>query len=171
MLQALAMLALLAFALPVAAQSLGEVAREQRNTPRPHAKHVYTNDDFPSVPPPPPPATDKATPADKGTTPEGGNAQGDKPAPEDALQKKIKNLRTQIAELEKKVQGLQTEERERASAYYGDVGVELRQPEKWNTEMQQIRDDIAAAQKELADKRTELSDAEEQQRKANQHAY
>jgi len=166
-------IALLGCALSAAAQSLGDVARQERNTPKQHANHVYTNDDFPSgsepAPAPASPTDNPTTPGAKGdkpAAPEGSGKGEEKPSDENPLAKKIKDLRKSIAELEKKIADLQTEERERASAYYGDAGVQLRQPEKWNSDMQKIRDDTAAAQKELSDKRAELSDAEEQARKS-----
>src|SRR5512140_2290647 len=64
--------------LAVAQEDLGAIARQQRQTKRPSAKKVYTNDDIASRPMPaaePAPADAKAAPAtDAKTTPKPSSA-------------------------------------------------------------------------------------------------
>ncbi len=174
----LLLIASMLFALSVcaAAQSLGDVARQQRNTPKPKAARVVTNDDLKSDKSDSTEATvSQSEPTDKAADKSADGAKPDAKEPDSAEDRKkaAKEWSDKVEEQKKAVASLQREidlgEREwklRASAYYSDAGARLRDEGKWaadershQQEMDKLKKDLDAAQKKLAD-------TQEQARKA-----
>jgi len=160
-------------ALSAAQQSLGEAAREARkNRPPEPTTKVITNDDFGrpwvSINSD---DSDNAKSADKDKAPENAKEKKKTAAEEQAqLDKqwkaKIDSQNEKITLLERELDILQRENRQRATNYYGDAGNRLRNPGKFAEDERQYRDNIAAKQKELEDAKTELENMREEARKA-----
>jgi hypothetical protein len=161
----------------LAAQSLGDVARSARKskTETSSASHHFDNDNLPStgslsvVGPPP---------AEAAAQPEAGNAAAT-PDPKAAAaqaaekQKKIEETQKKLDQQKDKVDALnheldldQREYRLRAAAIYGDVGNRLRNSAQWEKEDAQYRNDMDEKRKALDAARQQLSDMQEDARKA-----
>jgi hypothetical protein len=154
-----------------AQQSLGDVARQERARPKPHAAKVITNDDIPSVATPEP---DSATTNEKKSAAAPGD-ESDKNKPPSAADKikQIEMWKSKIAAQEAKVQALDEQvgqiDRDyklRMSAFYADLGTRLRDEAKWAQEQQKFQDEMAAKQKERDAERDKLDDMKEQARRA-----
>jgi len=160
-------------ALCAAQQSLGEAARQaRRNKPPEPTTKVITNDDFgrPWV----------SIQSDAGNADVKSDADKDKQR-ENAKQKpaaeqqaeldkqwrdRITAQNEKISLLQRELDVLQRENRQRATNYYGDAGNRLRNPGKYAEDERKYRDNIAAKQKEIDDAKTELENMREQARKA-----
>lgn len=156
-----------------AAQSLGDVARRQRQQKKPAATRVYTNDDLPTNAP----INIGASPAGEDTkaaeTKAAERTDAAAPAvPEDkdklaaAWRAKFDEQNKAIGLLERELDVLQREYRQRAAAVYGDAGNRLRDDRKWADDDRKYQADIADKQKQLADARQKLDDLREEARKA-----
>jgi septal ring factor EnvC (AmiA/AmiB activator) len=140
---------------PVAAQSLGDVARQQRDNPnRPKAKHVITNNDLGSSsyvqPSPAEPSTQPITrPANPANRSQSMDA-------ERAL------LQRRVAEVNQRVQVLQNElndlEKHRVSLRSGAIYGDPNRTQK-NDEMKALGEQIESKTGELTAARNELTDA------------
>lgn len=157
------------------AQSLGDVARQQRQEKRPSSKKVVTNDEIPMV------ETPAATPAaaDAEKTAKGEHADKaeagaakpeDKVKQADALKAKAEEQKKNIAQLERELDVAQREYRLKVAVYYADVGNNLRDSKKWAEEDRKQREEIENKQKSLNDAKQKLSDLQEQARKAGVRA-
>lgn len=162
--------------LSTAAQSLGDAARQARkNKPAEPTTKVITNDDI---------ATSSSRTTDTVyNTPDSSSSATTKPPEEDKKKsepsaedrakqdqerrEKIAAQQEQISKLEKELDQLQHDVKQRASNYYGDAGTRLRDPKKYADDEQKSRDQIAAKQKELADAKTKLEQLQDEDRKAN----
>jgi hypothetical protein len=149
------------------AQSLGEIARRQRQVKRPSAAKVYTNDDMPSLAAPKPEAAatgqkteSKEAPTEAKPTPEDKAKQGA------ALQAKADGLKNQIALLEREYTVAEREYKLRTAVYYADAGNSLRDPKKWAEQDRQYQAEMATKKKAIDDARQKLADLQEQARKA-----
>lgn len=164
------------------AQSLGDVAREQRKkkADKPVPTKVYTDDDIPSenrlkqnvaeAPAPKP----SASPDDK--NPDAKAAGDKKPAPgsveeykEKAAEwkKKIDAQKKVVEGLQQQLDGLQQQYRLRASAYYSDAGLRLRDGgSKWSDDEQSFRKTIDEKQKEVDAAKQKLSDIQDEAHRA-----
>jgi len=163
--------------LSAAQQSLGDAARQARkNKPAEPTTKVITNDDFgrPWV----------SLQSDTSNTAAKSDADKDADKDKENAKEKQKTGVEQQAELDKQWRAritaqnekisllqreldvLQRENRQRATNYYGDAGNRLRNPGKYAEDDRQYRDNISAKQKELDDAKTELDNMREQARKA-----
>jgi len=150
--------------------SLGDLARQQRSTPHPKSKRVINEENFaPSEAAFSQSAMDsvgtKDTKDEKG---EKQKASSDEDKEKERAKPFIEAVQAQkkrIAEAEKKIQQLKDERRQRASAQYSDLGVLLRDPQKWNNDEKEIQGQIDDNQKEIDDAKSKLEDAREQARK------
>jgi len=168
------------------AQSLGDVAREQRKkkSQRPAPAKVYTDDNIPSdnqMKEQPAEATAPAACADCAA------AQGDNPDQKAAdstgkakpgsveefkekaaeWKKKVDEQKKVIDGLQQQLQGLQQQYRLRASAYYSDAGLRLRDGgAKWAEDEQSFRKAIDDKQKELEAAKQKLADLQDQGHRA-----
>jgi hypothetical protein len=148
-------------------QSLGDYAREMRKNkkPSPNVK-VYDNDNLPSN------ATisvlgEASNPKD-GEKEEKQTATGD-----EARKKQQQQMAGAVTEQRKKIAGLQheidllnREDRIRTAEYYSDPGVQLRNPQAWTQQENQMHSEISAKTQELDVARAKLGQLQEAARKA-----
>ena len=165
-------LALALLAISASAQSLGDVARRQKQTSKPKAARVWTNDDMPSVKENE--ATGTAPDADK-TSDAKTDADKDKPAaPADsnkdaaakAMTAQITSQKEEIARLQRELDIAQREFKLQVADYYADAGNSLRDPKAWQTQSKKTQDEIAAKQDALDKAKQKLADMQEAARKA-----
>ena len=158
------------------AQSLGDVARENRNASRPHAKKVVTNDDMPSVDTMSPAAgqaKDSAAGSDEKKA--GGEKDAKAGAPEpaasvlakkDADQKKLETELNQkyakqqekVSLLERELKVSEQEYRQKELAHMADVNARLNGQAQYaeaekleQTELDQKKEKLSAERQKLAD--------------------
>jgi hypothetical protein len=155
-----------AAALASAQESLGDFARKERTRQKPQAAKVITNDDIPSVETPAPSPDTKDSPDKNAKDPF-------KPLTAEDKIKQTEQWRSRIAAQEAKVQALDREinqmERDykvRMSAFYADLGMRLRDQNKWAADEKKYHDEIAAKQKAREEERTKLQELKEQGRRA-----
>lgn len=148
------------------AQSLGDVARQERAKQKPQSAKVITNDDIPSVDTP-----NSAAPTEKEDS--AGDAKEGKSLSADEKIKEMQQWKDKIAAQDAKVKDLDREinlmERERKlreAVFYSDAGLRIRDEKKWGEDDRKYRDDLAARQKALGAERTKLDDMKTAARKA-----
>jgi hypothetical protein len=152
----------------VAQESLGEIARKQREWKKPASARVYTNDDFAAVTPaqPAPPAAaaaeEKAEKTEAATAP----SSEDKAKKAAEVKAKIDDQKKAIAQLERELDVAQREYRLKVAVYYADVGNNLRDSKKWAEDDRRQRAEIESKQKAISDAKQKLADMQEQARKA-----
>lgn len=144
---------------PLAAQSLGDVARTQRDDPnRPHATRVITNSDLSAV--------DEAPRAPVTLTSNPTASPIDRARQSDAERTRQQQLR--IKELGQRVQLLQNElsdlEKQRTSVRSSSVYGDPNRIQK-NDEIKSLGDQIESKNRELAAARNELTEALERANK------
>lgn len=157
------------------AQSLGELARQQRQSKRPSNAKVYTNDDIRSAVVP---SAQAAAAADKSETQDAkAEAKAEekaeaKPTAEDkskaaaAMQAQANTLKNEIAQLEREFIVSEREYKLRAAVYYADAGNSLRDPKKWAEQERQYQAEMADKRKAIDAAKQKLADLQEQGRKA-----
>ncbi|HVZ60397.1 MAG TPA: hypothetical protein VG892_06380 [Terriglobales bacterium] len=175
------------------AQSLGEVARQQRHQTRPAAARVYTNDDLPKegvvnvmgVEPAPAPDTKTAKAVDNAgeTNPDSKEmkpaeaqkpeatspktqASEDKDRQKNGLLARTAEVKKQIAQLEHDLDIMNREFRLRSATFYADAGNALRDPKQWAEERRQHDSQVAEKQKALDEAKQSLIDLEDQARRS-----
>ncbi len=154
-----------------AAQSLGEIARRQRQQKKPSASRVYTNDDLPTSAPINIGAASTATEAKPAENVE-RQAEQKAATPEDKAKinaewkARFDEQKKAISLLERELGVLQGEYKQQVALYYADAGNQLRDQRKWADEQRKYDADIAAKQKALAEARQKLEDMKEEARKA-----
>ncbi len=167
-------------------QTLGDVARQNRQTKRKPAAHVYTNDDIPAATLKEASAkatdadakTDDASkdaaagkPSDKTTTENGDKKSGD---PDEATRKKWDDYKKRVADqkatidlLQREVDVLQKEQQIQIAEYYSDAGNRLRDTKAWAEQQQKNQDKIDAKSKDLQDARDALVALQDEGKKEN----
>jgi chromosome segregation ATPase len=149
--------------------SLGDVARQQRTIARRKAKRVFTGDDIKSSDAVvSQPSVSKLAETATGDKDKDKNAKAENPDKEreKAFVDAIETQKKRIADAQKKIQDLNSERRQRASAQYADMGLLLRDPQKWNNDEKSLQAEIADKQKEIEDATAKLEEAREAARKA-----
>ncbi len=151
-----------------AQQSLGDLARQQRQSKRPSSAKVITNDDIAMVPPPAPAAAAEEKGGKKSDKDEAAAAPSadDKAKLAASFKAKIDEQKKNITQLERELDVAQREYRLKVAVYYADVGNSLRDPKKWAEEDRKQRAETDDKQKALADAKQKLADIQEQARKA-----
>jgi hypothetical protein len=152
-----------------AQQSLGEVARQQRQSKRPSSARVITNDDIAMAPAPAPePAAEtKVEKSDKDKSDAAaGLSADDKTKLAASFKAKVDDQRKAIAQLERELDVAQREYRLKVAVYYADVGNNLRDSKKWAEDDRKQRAELDDKQKAVADAKQKLADIQEQARKA-----
>ena len=157
------------------AQSLGDYARQARkNKPKTDttSRH-YDNDNLPvneqlSVVGPEPAATagdqKTATATTAATDPKA--AQADRQKAVDEIKQKIDDQKSKLDALNHELDLSQREYRLRAATFYGDAGAQLRNSAQWSKDDTQYKSDMDSKQKAIAAAQQQLSDLQEQARKA-----
>jgi hypothetical protein len=153
--------------------SLGDAARAARKSkPKSDTSRHFDNDNLPvneqlSVVGPDP---STATSGDQKIA---QNGTADQKAAADEKQKNADELQQKIADQKAKIDGMnheldldQREYRLRAAAFYGDAGAQLRNAAQWSKDDTQYKADIDQKQKAIAAAQQELTDLQEQARKA-----
>lgn len=158
----------------VSAQSLGDYARAVRkNKPQAEtATRHYDNDNLPtnehlSVVGP------ETSPAAKGSQGPANSQVQDPKAAEaerkqaaDDLQRKMETQKEKIDALSHELELDQREYRLRAASFYGDAGNRLRNSAQWSKDDGQYKSDMDSKQKAIDAARQQLTDLQEQARKA-----
>lgn len=159
-------------------QSLGDVARENRQTPKKSAKRVYTNDDIPSANKLRDTSEAEAETAQTGTpekngTPEKKDAEKKNGDPDEGTKKKWeetrKNIEAQkkaVGLLEREVDVLTRENQIQIANYYADVGNRFRDPQAWSDQMKKNQGQIDAKTRDLEQAKAKLETIREDGRKA-----
>lgn len=181
---ACAILVLAATALAWAQEPLGDVARQERAKPKPHAAKVITDDDLSSakakvLADDPTATAEKRTDSDEGeeASADGKPAKG-KNEPLTAAEKikqiemwktKVATQEAKVHSLDEQVQQIDRDYRLRMSAYYADLGMRLRDEAHWADEEKKYHEDIAAKQKERDAERDKLQDMKDEALRAGVH--
>ena len=154
-----------------AQESLGELARQQRQAKRPSSARVITNDDIAMAAAPAPEAAAEATgeKSDKGEAAAVPSAE-DKAKLAASFKAKADEQKKNIAQLERELDVAQREYRLKVAVYYADVGNNLRDSKKWAEEDRKQRAELDDKQKAVADAKQKLADIQEQARKAGVRA-
>jgi len=163
------------------AQSLGDVAREQRKKKAEHPTpaKVYTDDNLPSDNQlKDKSASESSAPAKSpdANSPEANAAPGKKAAPGSVEEykekaadwkKKIDEQKKVVEGLQQQLDGMQQQYRLRASAYYSDAGLRLRDGgAKWAEDEQNFRKAIDEKQKEVDAAKQKLADLQDEGHRA-----
>ncbi len=167
-----ALFGLTALALPAQDQNTDDVAaaarkarEQQKDAPKP-AK-VITNDDFPATKPTPP-ATDAGTPKVEGQQ-DAAQATDDKddkdPKSEAYWRKRFKKTRDKLAQSEQELDVMQRELNKDQVQYYPDPQTALMQQHD-RSDINDKTAKIDAKKKEIEDLKQQLSDMEDELRKA-----
>jgi hypothetical protein len=158
----------------VSAQSLGDYARAVRKK-KPQAETAtrhYDNDNLPtneqlSVVGPETAAGAKGgqnTPNSQVRDPKAVEAERQQAA--DDLQRKMDTQKAKIDALNHELELDQREYRLRAASFYGDAGTRLRNSAQWSKDDGQYKSDMDSKQKAIDAARQQLTDLQEQARKA-----
>ncbi|MGZ4812256.1 MAG: hypothetical protein ACXVZM_10155 [Terriglobales bacterium] len=151
-----------------AQESLGELARQQRQSKKPSSAKLYTNDDLAMAPEAPAAAaadkTEKSDKAEAGA-PKAGAAD-DKAKLAAAFKARADEQKKNIAQLERELDVAQREYRLKVAVYYADAGNNLRDGKKWAEDDRKQRTEIEGKQKAVADAKQKLADLQEEARKA-----
>ncbi len=166
-------------ALPAAAQSLGDAARQAQKDkkPKPASEVVYTNDNIPksdslgASQQPPPAATD-----DKDKTADAANA-GDKDKSaassdedrkklEEEWRKKFADAKRELSTLQREYDVAQKEHQLQAAAFYADAGTRLRDDRKWADQEREFQATMADKKSKIDAQKQKIDDLTEELRKA-----
>ena len=152
-----------------AQDSLGDLARKQRQLKRPSTARVITNDDIAMAAAPAPvvAAEAKSDKSDKEKSDAAAVPSADDKAKLAASFKaKADEQKKNIAQLERELDVAQREYRIKVAVYYADVGNNLRDGKKWAEEDRKQRAELDDKQKALAAAKQKLDDIQEQARTA-----
>ncbi len=154
----------MSLAICASAQSLGDVAREQKSQPKTEkAKRVYTNDDMPSVAPPAAPAAPAR--AGNAASAKGPSAE-DRKKRDDDYKMKINDAKAKVADLQREIELMDREYKLRAAVFYSDAGNRLRDDKKWADAERKYKEDSAAKSAGLQAAKDKLESMKEEARKA-----
>ncbi len=159
-------------------QTLGDLARQNRQAKRKSAARVYTNDDIPSA------TLKEAKTADADAANSGDEAKssgksaaenGDKKSdPDEATRKKWDDYKKRVADqkakidlLQREVDVAQKEQQIQISEYYSDAGRQLRDTKAWAEQQQKTQDVIDAKLKVLQDAKDSLTGIQDDGKKDN----
>ena len=163
------------------AQSLGDVARSNRQakSQQPSSSRQFDNENLPTTnpisvvgKPAEVPAPQKEQTSPDSSSEEGKTASAAaKPGAEAKTasvdwKKKLDEQKKKVDDMAKELDINQREYRLRAAAFYSDAGNRLRNSAQWDKEDTQYKQTITAQQKALDTAKQELSEMEEQARKA-----
>lgn len=157
------------------AQSLGDVAREERGKQRTPSKRVYTDEDIRSEDR----RADAGRDADKPAADreaESRKAEEEEIAKEErkageALRKDlfravIEQQKKTVAEIAREIDLNEREWKLRASAYYGDAGTRLRNERKWVEDEKKHQEEMVKLRLRLDTAKKALEEAQDKARKA-----
>jgi hypothetical protein len=150
-----------------AQESLGAVARQQRESKKPSSAKVYTNDDIaPATLPAAAPATTEAAEKSEKAEPAAEPKADDKTKRAADFKVRVDEQKKVITQLERELDVAQREYRLKVAVYYSDVGNNLRDSKKWAEQDRQQRAEIEGKQKAINEAKQKLADMQEQARKA-----
>lgn len=158
-------------------QSLGDIARQNRNKKKPSSAMKFSDDNMPrTLAPQAEPAKEAADQNEKPDAAQGSNEKKSELNPAEAekqqkeqIQKKIDTEKKEIGDIQRELDIMQREQKLRAAAYYGDAGTMLRDSAKYTEESKKQQDEIDAKKQALDAAQQKLADLEEQARKAGMH--
>lgn len=160
---------LMLFAASAWAQSLGEVARQNRTKKKPSASVRLDDDNMPRTllanaePETPKDADKKAADKDKDKDKKAADAAAQKT---DKLTDQIKAQKEEITKLQRELDIVQREQRLRAAAYYADAGTQLRDQAKFAEDSRKEQAEIDGKKQAINAAQQKLADLQEQARKA-----
>lgn len=151
--------------------SLGDVARQARkDKAKAETSHHYDNDNLPVnedvsvVGPAPSAPAPSADPNSAQNTPtDSKTAQANH---QTEIKQKMDEEKSKVDALAHELELDQREYRLRAATFYGDAGAQLRNSAQWSKDDAQYKSDMESKQKALTAAQQELSDLQEQARKA-----
>ena len=163
-------------------QSLGEIARQNREIKRKPAARVYTNDDIASRPAEMAQASNKSDDnantaekdsKDKSDSEDKAGVQKTDNDSDEATQKKWEQYKSRIADQKAKIDLLQRElevaKRQneiQMTEYYADAGARLRNPEYFSQQMTKYQNTVDAKTKAIQDANNVLESIRDEGRKA-----
>lgn len=166
------------------AQSLGDVARQSRETPRPHAKQVITNDQIPMIDSLRDSADDKTkategaadsdnNAAKTGKTAEAGSgatdtekAEAERKKQQAEWKEKYSQEQEKVSLMEREYKVSEQELRQKTIEHFGDANARLENQEQWARQNQIDQDDLTAKQDKLNEEREKLNNMQEDARHA-----
>lgn len=155
-------------------QSLGDIARQNRDKKKPTPAVSLNDDNMPRKALIQPDAASAGQSADKEAKEEDKSSapdkdDNDKDAKADKKSDLLKNIDSQkdeISHLQRELDIAQREQKLRAAAYYGDAGTMLRDSAKYTEESKKQQEQIDSKKQALDAAQQKLSDLQEQARKA-----
>ncbi len=161
---------LIATAVAVAQQSLGDAARKARAQKKAPATIVVEGEGAPQIDNPTS-ASDSSrdTPASEATAADAKpkkTSAGPEKQKTDDWTAKIEAQKKEIALLQREVDVAAREQRLRAAAYYGDVGTQMRDQAKYAADSRKEQELIDTKKQALDQAQQKLADLQEQARKA-----
>jgi hypothetical protein len=165
------------------AQSLGEVARETRNTPHPRAKKVVTNDEIPTVDTTSASsgsAKDSADGSDDKTASKSGDKAGSEKADKGAApasaagqkkldadwNQKLTQQQEKVSLLERELKVSEQEYRQRQLAHFADVNARVNSQQQYAEAEKLDADDLAQKREKLNAERQKIESMQEDARHA-----
>lgn len=155
-----------------AAQTLGDLARQNRTKKPAAPSKVYDNDTIPKVDsvretaPEKTAATQEKASTEATATPAGDEeAAAQRQKAETELRAITADLKKQIAQLQRELDVLEREWKLRGAVYYADAGTRLRDQRRWMDEQRKSEAEVAAKKKELEDAKQKLEALRETARK------
>jgi hypothetical protein len=161
---------LMLFAAGAWAQSLGEVARQNRMKKKASASVRLDDDNMPrnllaNAEPETAKDADKQA-ADKDKDKDKDKKAADSAQKHDKLADQLKAQKDEIARLQRELDIVQREQRLRAAAYYADAGTQLRDQAKFAEDSRKEQSEIDGKKQALDAAQQKLADLQEQARKA-----
>ncbi len=151
-------------------QSLGDIARQNRNKKKPTPAVNLDDDNMPrkALIEPDTSSDDKKADTDEDKDSASDKDKDKASAKEDKKSDLVKSIDAQkdeISHLQRELDIAQREQKLRAAAYYGDAGTMLRDSAKYTEESKKQQEDIDAKKQALDAAQQKLSDLQEQARK------
>ena len=158
------------FTATAVAQSLGEIARQERakKGPPPVAAKAYTNDNLPTSGglSEAGATSGSASSAPSATASKSEEKKEDQGKLEAEWRAKVKEQKDKIAMLERELDVSTREYKRRTAMFYADAAYSQQYPQQWAEEGRKYESEVKEKQKELADEKQKLEDMKEDLRKA-----
>lgn len=164
----------------MSAQSLGEIARKNRQKNKPQAEKVYTNDNLPKTAtistvgqaaPEAEPAEGKeaaageAKPAE-GAEGEAADKEADSKDAEKEWRQKAADQKQAVADLEREINLLEREHQVQVATFYADAGNRLRNDREWADKERAFNEQLEQKKQQLEQEKQKLDALREEARKA-----
>jgi len=155
-----------------AQQSLGDIARQNRNKKKGTSNVKLDDDNMPRIAHPEDDTAkkdDKPADASKDAGKDPKDAKDEKDAKTkkaDDVKAKVEAQKQEISRLQRELDIAQREAKLRAATFYGDAGAQLRDSAKFGEEMRKTQEEMDTKKQALDAANQKLSDLQEEARKA-----